>query len=288
LEGRRQVRLSYGMSRPERRTRQFEPKNIKRGFLGSGALHVLAFGVLLSLPVVLYRQIERRSPPQIEVNFVADALLDAHDLPEPMAEVEVVPPDDFEARLKEAEVDPQLQEVEVDWQRRPSPLQSWPADKPWLTSPDSYQQWIKKPKVSVIEIKPAPPQDPQPKTDPPPKAEPIAPVPPTPPTPAPSVSATVKRPDPVPDPKASPDPVYPWQALRRRLQGVTQVLVEVDIFGKVVTARVSQTSGHGILDRAALDAVKKWTFLPALKDGKPVPGAAVIPVNFHFKPDGMR
>ncbi len=270
------------MSRPERRTRQFEPKNIKRGFLGSGALHVLTFGVLLSLPVVLYRQMERKSPPKIDVNFVAELPEQSPGLPESIPEVEVVPPEDYEARLKEAE-EALSQEAEVDWQREPSPLQSWPVDKAWLTNPDSYQQLIKKPKVSVIDIKPAPPKDPKPKSDPPPIVDPPAPVNPD---PTPSVTATVKRPDPVPDPKASPDPVYPWQAVRRRLQGVAKVLVEVDSHGKVVTARISQTSGHGILDRAALDAVKKWTFLPALKDGKPVPGAAVVPVNFHFKPNG--
>lgn len=267
------------MSRPERRPRLFEPKNIKRGFLGSGALHVLAFVALLSLPVVLYQQLERKAPPQIEMNFVADPQATLPGLPEPSPEVEVVPPEDYEARLKEAEEEQAQELAEEPWRSEPSPLSSWPVEEQWLNNPNAYRQFVNKPKVSIIDVPPTPtpPVNPVPEVNPKPPVDP-APAPP----PSPSSTAT-QRPDPVPDPQASPDPTYPWQALRRRLQGVAQILVEVDSNGKVVSARVAQTSGHGILDRAALDAVKKWTFLPALKDGVAVPGAAVIPVNFHFK-----
>ncbi len=271
------------MSRPERRLRQFEPKNIKRGFLGSGALHLLAFVALVSLPVVLYKQLERKKPPQIEVNFAFDKPAQLSGLPEPADEVEVVPPDDYEARVKEAEEE-QSQLLEESWHGKPSPLTSWPVEKDWLTNPTAYEPFSNKPKVSVIDVPDTPtpqPDPPKPVIQPEPKVDP-SPIPPGPP---PSTLST-QRPDPVPDPKACPDPQYPLQALRRRLQGVAQILVEVDSQGKVVTARVTQTSGHGILDRAALDAVKKWTFLPALENGVAVPGATVIPIRFHFKSSG--
>lgn len=266
------------MSRPERRHRQFEPKNIKRSFLGSGLLHVLALGVLLSLPVVLYRQLERRKPPQVEFSFTQDLSAQMDLLPEPVPEVEVVPPEDFEARLKEAEEEPPV-EVE-DWSREPSPLSKWPLEQHWVNNPRAFEKFVTKPKATAVDL---PPTESKPKPTPIPTPSQVDQPKPRPAPDPPPASNTQKRPDPIPDPTASPDPTYPWQALRRRLQGVAQILVEVDSKGKVVTARVAQTSGHGILDRAALDAVKKWKFLPALKDGKPVPGAALIPVNFHFK-----
>ena len=34
------------------------------------------------------------------------------------------------------------------------------------------------------------------------------------------------------------------------------------------------------LDRAVLEAARKWRFEPAMKDGKPVAAAVVLPVDF--------
>jgi periplasmic protein TonB len=272
------------MSRSQRRLQQFEPKQIRRGFWGSSALHVFALLVLGSVPIAIFSQLDRESPPQIGVEL--EMLMPTPalpGLPQPAPEVEVVPPEDYEARLKEAEMDSPLDLDERVF--NPSPLQSWPVTKQLLTNPNAYQKPPVQPSeespthvvTTITSVKPI-----VPKVEPdPPATVPEVAIPPS--NPASPPSGLSQRPDPEPDPKASPDPQYPWQALRRRLQGVVQILVEVDSSGKVVNARVAQTSGHGILDRAALDAVKKWTFLPALKDGVAVPGAAVIPIRFHFK-----
>ena len=45
--------------------------------------------------------------------------------------------------------------------------------------------------------------------------------------------------------------------------------------------RVVQTLGLG-LDEKAIEAVKKWRFEPAKKDGKPVAVAVNIQVDFHL------
>jgi protein TonB len=43
---------------------------------------------------------------------------------------------------------------------------------------------------------------------------------------------------------------------------------------------IDRASGHEILDRAAVDSVKGWTFLPARKAGKPVESWVLLPVKF--------
>lgn len=54
------------------------------------------------------------------------------------------------------------------------------------------------------------------------------------------------------------------------------MLVEIDFdvspAGEVTLAEIEHTSGDPELDAAALDAARHWTFSPALKDDKPVPG----------------
>ena len=46
--------------------------------------------------------------------------------------------------------------------------------------------------------------------------------------------------------------------------------VRVDVDGKVTEIRLKQSSGSALLDRTAVDTVKKWRFKPATVDGRPV------------------
>lgn len=91
--------------------------------------------------------------------------------------------------------------------------------------------------------------------------------------------------DPVADPKACPQPAYPIPAMRRGMQGVVTLLVAVDAEGRVTQVRLLESSGHGILDRAAQDAVAKWVFEPATENGEAVPGAARVPIRFRIRPN---
>lgn len=56
---------------------------------------------------------------------------------------------------------------------------------------------------------------------------------------------------------------YPAEAIARGLEGDVQVLLVLDESGKVVAARVEQSSGHALLDEAALKAVRSLTSIPA-------------------------
>jgi protein TonB len=47
--------------------------------------------------------------------------------------------------------------------------------------------------------------------------------------------------------------------------------------------QVSQSSGHARLDEAAIAAVQKARFKPALENGQPLSGWALIPLTFDLE-----
>ncbi len=77
------------------------------------------------------------------------------------------------------------------------------------------------------------------------------------------------------------EPEYSEEARKAKFQGTVVLYVEVDPAGRAVNARIIQSLGLG-LDEKAMDAIKKWRFRPGYKDGKPVTVAAMIEVNFRL------
>jgi protein TonB len=71
---------------------------------------------------------------------------------------------------------------------------------------------------------------------------------------------------------------YPAEAIARGLEGEVLVLIIIEESGKVTAARVEQGSGHGILDDAALRAVRSLRSLPA-----DAPREALLPVRFRLR-----
>ncbi|GAB4158754.1 MAG: hypothetical protein Fur0037_26200 [Planctomycetota bacterium] len=74
----------------------------------------------------------------------------------------------------------------------------------------------------------------------------------------------------VPDETANEPPPYPLQSRRLGEQGRVVLSLAIDARGNVVEARIVRSSGHRRLDRAALEALRKWKFLPATRGGHPV------------------
>lgn len=99
---------------------------------------------------------------------------------------------------------------------------------------------------------------------------------PTPADAAPAGGATVSA-----RPLRSPRPEYPVQALRRGETGTVLLQVEVDANGRPTRVQVVQSSRSRALDRAAADAVERWEFSPALRNGQPVPARVLVPVEFN-------
>ncbi len=86
---------------------------------------------------------------------------------------------------------------------------------------------------------------------------------------------------------ASPDdrfrnrpPIYPYDAAIRGDHGAVVLIIHVNEEGAATGADIAKTSGVASLDQAALDAVLKWRFRPALKDGRAVPFD--MPMRFIF------
>jgi TonB family protein len=78
----------------------------------------------------------------------------------------------------------------------------------------------------------------------------------------------------------APDPEYPARALKEHVRGFVtlQMVVGVDGLPRDIKAVRSDRE----LDAAAIDAVKKWRFSAATKDGQPVPVLISVDVTFNI------
>ena len=76
------------------------------------------------------------------------------------------------------------------------------------------------------------------------------------------------------------NPVYPPQARTMRLTGVVKVEVMVDEEGNVT--EVQNTNGPSLLQRAAVDAVRKWQFKPFVRNGLPIKATGFVSFNFSL------
>jgi len=77
------------------------------------------------------------------------------------------------------------------------------------------------------------------------------------------------------------EPAYSEEARKAKWQGTVVLSVVVDESGRTQDIRVTKSLGLG-LDEEAIRAVSQWTFLPGMKDGKPVPVATAIEVEFKL------
>ncbi|MDQ3160411.1 MAG: TonB family protein [Pseudomonadota bacterium] len=75
-------------------------------------------------------------------------------------------------------------------------------------------------------------------------------------------------------------PVYPDEVLAKGIGGMVVLVVDVAADGAVINAVVDRSSNNSELDAAAMDAVKSWKFLPAIKDGKAVASKSRVPIEF--------
>jgi TonB family protein len=83
--------------------------------------------------------------------------------------------------------------------------------------------------------------------------------------------------------RENPQPPYPPIARRRGYEGTTLLSLWVLEDGTVGEAVVKKTSGHSILDRAAIRAAEKWLFEPASTMGKAIPLWVDVPIRFVVK-----
>lgn len=167
------------------------------------------------------------------------------------------------------------------------------------------------PMPRLLPVAPPPPK----KQPPSPRPKPVRPVPAPVPAPVPIAAATVAMtepppaaieappapeptptPPPAPAPPAAieaprfnaaylnnPSPAYPAAARRRGQEGRVLVRAEVLADGRCSRVELKQGSGHELLDQAALDAVRKWRFVPARQGEQAVTAWVDVPIAFKLK-----
>lgn len=80
----------------------------------------------------------------------------------------------------------------------------------------------------------------------------------------------------------NPPPDYPPVSRRLGEEGrvVMKVLVSVD--GAAENVKIEQSSGSERLDNAAIQAVKRWKFIPAKKNNQPLSAYVMVPMKFSL------
>lgn len=78
-----------------------------------------------------------------------------------------------------------------------------------------------------------------------------------------------------------PEPDYSDEARKVGFQGVVVLWAVIGPDGRPAKLRVARSLGMG-LDEKALEAVQRWRFEPARKDGRPVAAQIYVEVDFHL------
>ncbi len=81
---------------------------------------------------------------------------------------------------------------------------------------------------------------------------------------------------------SAPEPEYSTAAREAKVQGTCLLSLLVEPDGHAHDIKLAR-SLEPTLDEKAVEAVKNWTFKPAMKDGLPVPARITVEVNFHIE-----
>jgi periplasmic protein TonB len=84
-----------------------------------------------------------------------------------------------------------------------------------------------------------------------------------------------------PIPILTPEAEFSDEARRAKYQGVCMISVIIDAHGNPQNPRILHSLGMG-LDEKALEAVRKYRFKPAMRQGRPVPVRIAVAVDFRL------
>lgn len=80
----------------------------------------------------------------------------------------------------------------------------------------------------------------------------------------------------------NPAPRYPEASRKNSEEGLVLLTVEVSASGRPTEVTLARSSGYERLDRAAAEAVRRWTFEPARLGPLPVASTVQVPVRFRL------
>jgi protein TonB len=78
-------------------------------------------------------------------------------------------------------------------------------------------------------------------------------------------------------------PTYPLESRRLREEGTVVLNLLLGTSGRVEEIAVSASSGSPRLDKAALDAVRKWRWAPVMRGGEPVMVRGTVKIPFAIR-----
>ncbi|HEX7598817.1 MAG TPA: energy transducer TonB [Polyangia bacterium] len=81
----------------------------------------------------------------------------------------------------------------------------------------------------------------------------------------------------------NPRPAYPEIAQRRNWEGEVLLRVHVTSDGRPTQISIQRSSGRDVLDLAAIEAVRGWSFVPARIGNQTVAGWVNVPIVFHLQ-----
>lgn len=81
----------------------------------------------------------------------------------------------------------------------------------------------------------------------------------------------------------NPAPNYPSSSRRAGEEGRVMLRVLVSTNGNAETVELENSSGFERLDEAAINAVKKWRFIPAKRSNQAVSAYVLVPVKFSLE-----
>ncbi len=78
------------------------------------------------------------------------------------------------------------------------------------------------------------------------------------------------------------NPVYPYKARQRNIEGFVEVKFLVGADGRISDVEIVDSQPAGLFDAAVLKTVPQWKFRPGVLDGRQVPSWVVTTVEFRL------
>ena len=199
----------------------------------------------------------------------------------------------------ETQAQPLVMQVSMIAMSSPKPVVAAPKPAPTTPPPPEKKPVPPKTPPKPVVKKPPPITQPAPDFAPSKLVSGPEPVPPVsgPSSPVNNTAATVNESKPAPVAPAdsfteanfranyaqNPKPDYPPVAKSRGWSGKVLLKVQVSAQGNSDAVAIEQSSGHEILDESAVEAVKKWRFIPAKRGETPVASSVIVPIVFTLR-----
>lgn len=155
-----------------------------------------------------------------------------------------------------------------------------PPKEPKKPDPEPVKKPKPKPLKQETVVKQVEPQKEEPGATPPAPPAPAAPIRDRPAAPSNDVLTPANS---NADYLNNPKPVYPGVARSRHWEGLVYLRVYVTADGHAAEVVVQRSSSHEVLDEAALDAVKRWRFVPTKRGQLTQASWVTVPIEFELE-----